>query len=126
MLLCGLLILSVGIGVAYGPISSFYTELFPSSVRFSGVSITYALGSILGGAFAPTIAAALLQATGTSWSIVGYLLAMATIGLVATLLLRDRSGIPLGPEFESEQQASPFIWSPAYAAPIRTESATGP
>ena len=126
LLLCGLLILSVGIGVAYGPISSFYTELFPASVRFSGVSITYALGSILGGAFAPTIAAALLQATGTSWSIVGYLLVMATIGLIATLLLRDRSGIPLGPEFEAEQQASPFIWSPVYAAPIRTESATGP
>lgn len=124
-LLGGLLILSVGIGVAYGPISSFYTELFPASVRFSGVSITYALGAILGGAFAPTIASALLVATGSSWSIVAYLLGMALIGLTATLLLRDRSGIPLGIEHEAEQEASPFIWArPAPALSVKAPAAT--
>jgi hypothetical protein len=30
------------------------------------------------------------------------------LGLVATLLLRDRSGIPLGPDHEAEQSASPI------------------
>ncbi|WP_423182869.1 MFS transporter [Arthrobacter sp. NyZ413] len=111
MLLLGLLILSVGIGFAYGPISTYYAELFPASIRFSGVSITYALGAVLGGSFAPTIAQALLQATGTSWSIVIYLVAMTAIGLIATLMLRDRSGIPLGPEHEREQAMSPLVWA---------------
>jgi len=109
-LLIGLLILSVGIGFAYGPISSYFAELFPASVRFSGVSIAYALGAILGGAFSAMIAAALVQATGTSWSIVAYLFAMATIGLAATVILRDRTGTPLGPDHEAQQSASPFIW----------------
>lgn len=109
-LLLGLAVLSVGIGVAYGPISTYYAELFPASIRFSGVSITYAIGAILGGAFAPTIAEALLQATGTSQAIVGYLLVMTLLGLVATLLIRDRSGVPLGIQHEAEQQAAPFVW----------------
>jgi hypothetical protein len=33
---------------------------------------------------------------------------MTVIGLIATLLLRDRTGIPLGPEHEEEQAKSPI------------------
>jgi MFS family permease len=108
LLFLGLLILTVGLGFTYGPQSALYAELFPASVRFSGVSISYAIGAILGGAFAPTIATALVQATGTTWSVAIYLVGMATLGLIATLLLRDRAGIPLGPEFEAEQAKSPI------------------
>lgn len=107
-LLAGLVILTVGLGFTYGPQAALYSELFPASVRFSGVSISYALGAILGGAFAPTIATALVQATGTTWSVTFYLLIMIALGFIATLLLRDRSGIPLGPEHEEEQAKSPI------------------
>lgn len=103
-----LAILSVGIGITYGPISALYSELFPASIRFSGVSIAYALGAILGGAFAPTIATALVQATGTTTSVTGYLLGMTLLGFAATLLIRDRTGIPLGPEHEAQQTPSPL------------------
>ncbi len=37
-----------------------------------------------------------------------YLAGMTLIGLIATLLLRDRSGIPLGPDHEEEQTVSPI------------------
>ena len=53
MLTLGLIILTVGLGLTYGPQAALYTELFPASIRFSGVSISYAIGAILGGAFAP-------------------------------------------------------------------------
>ena len=33
---------------------------------------------------------------------------MTVLGLIATLLLRDRSGIPLGPDHEEEQSVSPI------------------
>ena len=49
----GLCLLSVGIGMTYGAQSAFYSELYPASIRFSGVSISYALGAIFGGAFSP-------------------------------------------------------------------------
>lgn len=109
MLFLGLVILTVGLGFTYGQQPAMYAEIFPSSVRFSGVSVSYAIGSILGGAFAPTIAKALVSSTGTTTSVALYLAGMTVIGLVATLLLRDRSGIPLGPAHEEEQSVSPII-----------------
>ncbi|WP_029146031.1 MFS transporter [Microbacterium luticocti] len=108
VLFAALAILTVGLGFTYGPQAALYAELFPASIRFSGVSISYAIGAILGGAFAPTIAQAIFQATGSTWGITWYLAGMTVIGLIATLLLRDRSGIPLGPEFEAEQAKSPI------------------
>ena len=108
LLFLGLAILTVGLGFTYGPQAALYTELFPASIRFSGVSISYAIGAILGGAFAPTIATALVQATGSTQSVTWYLAGMTVIGLIATLLLRDRSGIPLGPDHEEEQSVSPI------------------
>ncbi len=108
LLFLGLAILTIGLGFTYGPQAALYTELFPASIRFSGVSISYAIGAILGGAFAPTIATALVQATGSTMSVTWYLAGMTLIGLVATLLLRDRSGIGLGLDNEAEQSVSPI------------------
>lgn len=50
--------------------AAYFTELFPASIRYSGVSITYAIGAIRGGAFAPLISAWLIQQTGTAWAVV--------------------------------------------------------
>jgi MFS family permease len=108
LLFLGLAILTIGLGFTYGPQAALYSELFPASIRFSGVSISYAIGAILGGAFAPTIATALVQATGTTMSVTWYLAGMTVLGLLATLLLRDRSGIPLDPEHEDVQARSPI------------------
>jgi len=108
LLFLGVALLTIGLGFTYGPQAAYYAELFPASVRFSGVSISYAIGAILGGAFAPTIATALVQATGSTFAVTLYLAGMTVIGLLATLLLRDRSGIPLGPDHEREQAASPI------------------
>ncbi|GEK87043.1 MFS transporter [Microbacterium aerolatum] len=108
LLFLGLAILTVGLGFTYGPQAALYTELFPASIRFSGVSISYAIGAIAGGAFAPTIAAAIVDATGSTEMVTWYLAGMTVIGLIATLLLHDRSGIPLGPDHEAEQSVSPI------------------
>ncbi|ANF81254.1 MFS transporter [Acinetobacter sp. NCu2D-2] len=105
-----LCLLSVGIGMTYGAQSAFYSELFPASIRFSGVSISYALGAILGGAFSPLVASWLVSTTGSTGSVAIYLSIMTLIGFVATILLKDRSGIPLGPDHEEEQSKSPFTF----------------
>lgn len=107
--LTALCLLSIGIGLTYGAQSAFYSELFPASIRFSGVSISYAIGAILGGAFSPMIASWLISITGSSSSVAWYLSGMTLIGLIATLLLRDRSNIPLGPDHEAEQRKIPII-----------------
>jgi MFS family permease len=96
--------MAVGLGLTYGPQAALYAETFPASVRFSGVAISYAIGAILGGAFAPTIAEALLQRFGTTWAIPPYLIGMVIIAAVATLLIKERRDIPLGIEFEQSGQ----------------------
>lgn len=110
MLYLALIGLTVGLGLTYGPQSALYAELFPASIRASGVSITYAIGSIFGGAFAPMIAAALLESTGTTFAISVYLVGMSTVGFVCTFLLRERKGIPLGPEYEAQQMTGHFTF----------------
>ena len=90
-----LFVLTIGLGLSYGPQSALYAEMFPADVRYSGVSIGYALGAILGGAFAPLIAELLLSSTGNSWSIGVYVLAITLVSLVAVSLVKETRGVAL-------------------------------
>ena len=82
-----IVLLTVGLGPSYGPQSALYAEMFPASVRYSGVSIGYAFGSIIGGAFAPMISELILNATGRSWMIGVYIAGLATISLIAVVMV---------------------------------------
>jgi MFS family permease len=75
--------------------AAYFAELFPASIRYSGVSISYAIGAILGGAFAPTIVTWLVQPTGRSISVAFYIAGVTVVSFAATLILHDRTGIPL-------------------------------
>lgn len=110
LLFLGLSLFAIGNGLTYGQQAAYFAELFPASIRFSGVSITYAIGAILGGAFAPMISAWLVAQTGTATSVAVYIAIVMVVAFVATLLLRDRTDIPLGPEHEELQQRGHFIW----------------
>jgi len=89
------LVLSLPLGITYGPQAALYAEMFPARVRYSGVSVGYALGSILGGAFAATIAQGIVTATGKSWLIGVYLVVLSAISFAAASLVRDPMGVDL-------------------------------
>lgn len=90
-----LFIMTFGLGLTYGPQAALYAEMFPAGVRYSGVSIGYALGAILGGAFAPTIAEALLNSTGMSWTIGVYIAIAVLISLLGVSLVKEHRGVDL-------------------------------
>jgi MFS family permease len=90
-----LFVMTFGLGLSYGPQAALYAEMFPANVRYSGVSIGYALGAILGGAFAPMIAEALLAATGNSWTIGVYIAIAALISLAAVSVVKETKGTDL-------------------------------
>ena len=90
-----LFVMTFGLGLSYGPQASLYAEMFPANVRYSGVSIGYALGAILGGAFAPMIAEALISSTGQSWTIGLYIAVAALISLVGVSLVKETKGVDL-------------------------------
>ena len=87
-----LFLLTVGLGLSYGPMSAMYAEMFPVAVRYSGVSIGYALGAILGGAFAPMIAELLLQSTGWSGSVGVYIMVLCVISFAAVTAAGETRG----------------------------------
>lgn len=91
-----LFVLTVGLGLSYGPMSAMYAEMFPANVRYSGISIGYAFGAILGGAFAATIAEFLLQTTKWAGSIGIYIMVLCVISAIGVLLAKETKGRPLG------------------------------
>lgn len=89
VMLFGMAVIILGalLGVTYGPQPALYAEMFPAQVRLSGLSIGYALGSIIGGAFAPMIAAMILEETGNSIYIGVYILVISSISLIGALFV---------------------------------------
>ncbi len=76
----------VFLGMQYGPQAAFFTELFSTEVRYSGASLGYQLGAIVGGALAPTIAVLL-------WNNFGIFYVSLYIALAAVLTLLSLSAL---------------------------------
>ena len=82
-------------GAMYGPQAAFITELFPTRIRYSGVSIAYQLTSIVAGSLAPIIALWLYHRTGSAVPVAIYVAAACVISGVSALLARETKGIEL-------------------------------
>jgi metabolite-proton symporter len=90
--------LSVGLalmGCTYGALGTALAELFPTAVRYTGMSLTFNLAGILGGSLAPYIARYLADGYGIAY--VGYYLCAAAALTLAAQLLLQRRGAPLTP-----------------------------
>ncbi len=79
----------------YGPQAAFITELFPTRIRYSGVSIAYQLTSIVGGSLAPIIALTLYQRSGSATPVAIYVGVTCAISGISALLARETRGIEL-------------------------------
>ncbi|WP_144629482.1 MFS transporter [Arthrobacter woluwensis] len=90
-----LFVMTLGLGLSYGPQAALYAEMFPAKVRYSGVSIGYALGAVLGGAFAPMIADALLNQFHSSWVIGLYIALAAVISFIGVSLVKEPREVDL-------------------------------
>jgi MFS family permease len=81
-----------------GAQGGLFTEIFDTRVRYSGASIAYQLGGLIGGAVTPIVATSLLGATGSSMFIALYLALLCAASLVGVLALRvpagQRSAVP--------------------------------
>lgn len=86
------LFMSLGLalmGLTYGPLGTYLAELFPPSVRYTGSSLTFNLGGILGASLAPYAATWLASNLGLPY--VGYYLTAAALLTLVALLFTERS-----------------------------------
>ena len=84
----------VFLGMQYGPQAAFFTELFSTEVRYSGASLGYQLGAIVGGALAPTIAVLLWNNFGIFYVSV-YIALAAILTLISLSQLTETKGSDL-------------------------------
>lgn len=77
-------------GFVYGPLGAWLPTLFPVGVRYTGISMAFNAGGIVGGALAPIAAQALVGAGG-AWSVGLLLTAAGTVTLAGVLWARKRA-----------------------------------
>jgi MFS family permease len=75
-------------GIMAGAQGGLFTEIFDVQVRYSGISIAYQLGGMVGGAVTPLVATALFKAYRSSTPIALYVTALSLISFVAIFGLR--------------------------------------
>jgi MFS family permease len=90
-----LVVIAVTIGIAGGAAASdaiqpaYFTGMFGTRIRFSAVSIGREGGTVVGGGFAPLIAAGLLAwQGGQPWAVAGWMLVTSLLGIGGVLLAR--------------------------------------
>jgi hypothetical protein len=79
----------------YAPQPAIMAEMFPTRMRYSGVSLGYQVTAIVAGSLAPIIAVWLLRAYGSAVPIALYLAAASAVTLVAVLVSKETKGIDL-------------------------------
>jgi metabolite-proton symporter len=81
-------------GMTYGPLGTLLSELFPTSVRYTGSSLTFNFAGIFGASLAPYIATRLAKTYGLQY--VGYyLFAAALLTLIGLLGVRETRDVTL-------------------------------
>ncbi|MCF8469765.1 MAG: MFS transporter, partial [Parvibaculum sp.] len=90
-----LFILVLYVTMVYGPIAAALVELFPTRIRYTSMSLPYHIGNGWFGGFLPTVAFAIVAATGNIYSGLWYPVVIAAmtfvIGLIFVPETKDRS-----------------------------------
>jgi metabolite-proton symporter len=88
----------------YGPQAAYFSEQFPAAIRYTGMSISAQVTTIIGGAIAPLIATALLSAYGTSTPVSLYVVLIAACTMAGVTWSKETRGRDL---FTSNATVSP-------------------
>jgi MFS family permease len=81
-----LTILVIYVTLVYAPIAAWLVELFPTRIRYSGLSLPYHIGNGWFGGFLPATAFAIVAATGNIYSGLWYPIAVAAMSFVIGLI----------------------------------------
>lgn len=89
------IILGVIVGIYIAPIPAVLVELFPTSIRYTGMALAYNFAAAIFGGTAPMVCEWLIKETGTYFSIAGYVVVCNIISLTALYLYKDKYKEPL-------------------------------
>lgn len=81
--------------IMYAPQPALMAEMFPTRMRYSGVSIGYQVTAIFAGSMVPVIATTLLRDQGSWTPIASYIAIAAAISLISALFIKETQGSSL-------------------------------
>jgi hypothetical protein len=81
-----LMVLVIYVTLVYAPIAAWLVELFPTRIRYSGLSLPYHIGNGWFGGFLPATAFAIVAATGDIYTGLWYPIVIASVSFVIGLL----------------------------------------
>ena len=81
-----LVILVIFVTMVYGPIAAWLVELFPTRIRYSGLSLPYHIGNGWFGGFLPATVFAIVATTGNIYSGLWYPIGVAAMSFVIGLI----------------------------------------
>jgi hypothetical protein len=82
--------------MVYGPIAAALVEMFPTSIRYTSMSLPYHIGNGWFGGFLPTTAFAMVAATGNIYYGLWYPVVVALVTVVVGFLfIRDRKDVDI-------------------------------
>jgi len=91
-----LFVLVMYVTMVYGPIAAALVEMFPTSIRYTSMSLPYHIGNGWFGGFLPTTAFAMVAATGNIYYGLWYPVVVALVTVVVGFLfIRDRKDVDL-------------------------------
>ncbi|WP_435158894.1 MFS transporter [Amycolatopsis sacchari] len=89
LILLDVVVVAVTLGLVNASYPAFVADAFPARLRYSGASVGYAVGGVLGGGLAPLVASALYAGTGSSAPVSAYLVGVGLISITCVALLRS-------------------------------------
>ncbi|MEW2247662.1 MFS transporter [Streptomyces sp. NPDC006975] len=87
----GTFVASCFLSIMYGPQAALFAELFTPEMRYTGASLGYQIAAVAGGGLAPFVMVLLLEASGTSMSVAGYITGLSVIALLSIKVLASRA-----------------------------------
>ncbi|SFB55518.1 metabolite-proton symporter [Amycolatopsis marina] len=109
-------VLGIAYPVMYGPQAAFYAEMFPTSVRCTGISFVYQFSGIFASGCTPLILAFLVGTSGGGYGLVLlYLLGATVLSVLCALAIRQRNLVP-DPEGDTEDVTATAVSSQSRAA----------
>ena len=91
-----LALLMIYVTIVYGPIAAALVEMFPARIRYTSMSLPYHVGAGWFGGFLPTIAFAMVAASGNIYFGLWYPVAIAVMTLVVgALFLKETRGVDI-------------------------------
>lgn len=82
-------------GMIFGPLAALFSEMFGTKIRYSGASLGYQIGTLLGGAVAPLVATALIAHVGNWLPVATYMATMCAITVFSVWLLDETHQVDL-------------------------------